>query len=79
MKIKKNVGKKDQTVRYVIAVLLAALVAVGVVKGTLASIALVVSLVMAMTGYFRFCALYTLLGQSTCCGSCQADDKKDDA
>lgn len=63
--MKKNMGAVDRTLRTLLAVILAILVLVGVVKGTLAYILVVVAIVFLATSLFGFCPLYVPLGITT--------------
>ncbi|RME18564.1 MAG: DUF2892 domain-containing protein [Bdellovibrio sp.] len=70
--MKKNVGKTDAIIRTVVGL---ALVALAIAKpeywwGYL-------GLVLIATAFFRFCALYPLLGINTCGGPCDADKPKE--
>ncbi len=64
--MKKNVGLTDRTVRIVIAAILIILYFTGVVSGTVGIICLIVAAIALITGTFRFCGLYSLLGMNTC-------------
>lgn len=63
--MKKNMGAVDRTLRTLLAIILAILVLVGVVKGTLAYILVVVAIVFLATSLFGFCPLYVPLGITT--------------
>ncbi|RFT16013.1 MAG: hypothetical protein OP8BY_2019 [Candidatus Saccharicenans subterraneus] len=63
--MKKNMGAVDRTIRTLLAVILAILVLVGVVKGTLAYILVIVAIVFLATSLFGFCPLYVPLGITT--------------
>ncbi|TNF06794.1 MAG: DUF2892 domain-containing protein [Bacillota bacterium] len=60
MKLKKNVGKLDQIIRYVLALGFAVL---GIFVSPFFFIG---SAVMIFTAYFKFCGLYRLFGINTC-------------
>jgi hypothetical protein len=60
MKLKKNVGKIDQLIRYGIALVFAVL---GIV---LSPFFFIGTAVMIFTAYFKFCGLYRLFGINTC-------------
>ncbi len=64
--MKKNVGLADRMIRLIIAAVLLVLYFTGTVSGGLAIGALVVAATMALTSFFSFCPLYSLLGLSTC-------------
>lgn len=61
MKLKKNVGKVDQIIRYVLAVALITLSFVLPLYWLLIPAAILV-----FTALFSFCGLYTLFGINTC-------------
>lgn len=63
--MKKNMGAVDRTLRTLLAIILAILVLVGVVKGTLAYILVIVAIVFLATSLFGFCPLYVPLGITT--------------
>jgi hypothetical protein len=60
--MKANVGGIDRTLRIVVGLLLIGLGAAG----TLGTWSWIVGLILAATGVFRFCGLYTLIGVNTC-------------
>lgn len=64
--MKTNVGTTDRIIRFTLAAVLAILYFTGVVSGTLGYIFLIASVAMLLTGIFKFCALYALLGIKTC-------------
>ena len=60
MKMKKNVGKIDQLVRYVLAA------GFLVLTFTISYWFFIGAVVMMLTAYFSFCGLYRLFGINTC-------------
>ena len=66
MKLSANVGKIDRVARALIALILVASYALGVVSGTLATVALVGGIALLASAAFGFCGLYTLLGVNSC-------------
>lgn len=62
----KNVGTTDKIVRLVLAVILIALAATGVLVGTWMYIAYVAAIVLVLTSLFSFCGLYAIFGMNTC-------------
>jgi hypothetical protein len=60
MKVKKNVGKIDQLVRYLIAAVFL------VLTFTVSYWFFIGAVVMMLTAYFSFCGLYKLFGINTC-------------
>ncbi len=64
--MKCNVGKTDQMVRLVLGVILLGAAFFSGVEGTLKYILIVAGIIALGTGLLKFCALYTLLGMSTC-------------
>jgi uncharacterized membrane protein len=61
MKLKKNVGKVDQIIRYVIAAVLIVLAFVLPLYWLLIPAAIAI-----FTAVFSFCGLYTIFGINTC-------------
>jgi hypothetical protein len=66
IKMKSNVGSADSMVRIFLALVMAALYFSNIVEGSLANAVLVLGGVFLLTGLFRFCPLYALLGLNTC-------------
>ncbi len=66
IKMKSNVGSADSMVRIFLALVMAALYFSHLVEGNLAIAAMVLGGVFLLTGLFRFCPLYALLGLNTC-------------
>lgn len=64
--MKKNLGITDKTIRIALAALAAILYLLGVIKGTLAIVVLIVALILVATSIFNFCPLYAILGINTC-------------
>jgi len=62
----KNVGNVDQIIRLVLAALIAVFYLSGILSGTIGIISLVVAAILLLTGIFRFCPLYAMLGLRTC-------------
>ncbi|PKK98430.1 MAG: DUF2892 domain-containing protein [Tenericutes bacterium HGW-Tenericutes-2] len=60
MKVKKNVGKVDQLIRYVLALIFL------VLTFTVSYFFFIGAVVMMFTAYFSFCGLYKLFGINTC-------------
>ncbi|HEX5003075.1 MAG TPA: DUF2892 domain-containing protein [Bacteroidia bacterium] len=63
--MKKNLGKTDRMVRVLLGVLLGIVYFTGIIQGTLATVALVLSVVMFVTSAVSFCPIYAMLGLST--------------
>lgn len=63
--MKNNMGRTDKMIRTAIALIIAVLYFVGVIKGTLAIVLLVVATVLLLTNFISFCPLYTVLGINT--------------
>ncbi len=61
----RNMGSADRLIRLAVAVILAVLVATGIVKGGWTIAALVIAGVFALTSLLGFCPLYLPLGIST--------------
>jgi hypothetical protein len=64
--MKRNESTADRIVRIVLAIALGVLVALKVVTGTAAIIFGAVAGILFLTGVISFCAIYALLGISTC-------------
>lgn len=64
--MKANMGKRDKFIRTGVALVLAVLVALEMITGTLAFVALGIAIVFLLTSFMSFCPLYTLLGINTC-------------
>jgi hypothetical protein len=63
--MKKNVGKMDRIVRIAIAISLSILAYAKIIPQDLALAVYVVSAIIAVTGFVRFCPLYKVLHKST--------------
>lgn len=71
MKLKKNVGKIDQVIRYALAAVFLVLtfqVSYWFFIGTM---------VMMFTAYFSFCGLYQIFGINTCKVNLEIKDEED--
>lgn len=66
--MKKNVGKSDRILRIVVAAVIAVLLFSGTVavSSTLGIILAVVAVIFAFTSAVSWCAIYALVGASTC-------------
>lgn len=58
-------GNIDKIIRILVAVIIATLVFMNVITGTLAIILLVLAAVFVLTSLISFCPLYTLFGANT--------------
>jgi hypothetical protein len=65
MKLKKNMGSVDRTIRIVLAILFAFLYFTGSVTGTLGLILIILAVTFVITSLVSFCPLYTVFGFST--------------
>ena len=63
--MKTNMSLTDRYVRWIIAVVFAALYFTGTVGGTLGLVLLAVAVIFALTGLVRFCPIYWPFGLST--------------
>lgn len=63
--MKKNMGIADRAIRTVIAVVLIALYASGILSGTLGIVLIVLAVVFLLTSFISFCPLYLPLGLDT--------------
>jgi uncharacterized membrane protein HdeD (DUF308 family) len=66
MNISINVGGWDRKLRVFLGVILLLLPALGFTTESDAIFAYIVGAIAIITGLFRFCPLYALLGTSTC-------------
>lgn len=64
--MRKNVGKMDRIVRISIAVALSILAYAKIIPEDFALGVYVVSVIIAITGFIRFCPFYKILHKSTC-------------
>ena len=64
--MKKNMGTTDRTIRVLLAIAAAILLATGIITGTNFMIALVIAIIFLLTSLAGFCPLYMLLGINTC-------------
>lgn len=63
--MRKNVGKMDRIVRLATAVVLIILAYAKVIPQNLTIAVYVISAIIAITGFVRFCPLYKMLHKST--------------
>lgn len=63
--MRKNVGKMDRIVRIAIAVALTILAYSKIIPSDFALGVYLVSVIIALTGFVRFCPLYKILHKST--------------
>ena len=64
-----NVGKTDQTVRYVLGVLLVVAYFLHWISGTWGLVSLILGIIFLVTAAIRFCPLYLIFGINTCSNS----------
>jgi hypothetical protein len=64
--MRKNVGKMDRVVRIAIAVALSILAYSKIIPSDFALGVYLVAVIIALTGFIRFCPLYKILHKSTC-------------
>lgn len=64
--MKTNVGVIDKVIRILIAITVAVLIILGVLKGTWAIVLGIVGGVFLITALTGFCGLYTVFGIRTC-------------
>jgi hypothetical protein len=65
MKLKKNMGTLDRTIRLVIAAAVAALYFTGNLSGLAAIILGILAIIFVVTSFFSFCPLYLPFGLTT--------------
>jgi K+-transporting ATPase A subunit len=63
--MKKNMGKADRGIRFLLAAIFIGLYLGGVVTGTLGIVLVVLAVVFVGTSFISFCPLYTALGLNT--------------
>lgn len=63
--MKTNMGRVDRTIRLVAAAVIAVLLILGLVKGTLAIVLAIVAAVFVITTFVGFCPAYVPFGIST--------------
>jgi len=64
--MKKNIGKTDKTIRFIVGFTLLILVISNLISGLIANTALLVGALLLITGSFGFCPLYLPFKHSTC-------------
>ncbi|PHN05913.1 YgaP family membrane protein [Flavilitoribacter nigricans] len=66
--MKKNVGKTDKMIRLTVAAIIAILLATGVIAlaTTIGTILAVIAVIFVFTALVNWCAIYALVGASTC-------------
>jgi Flp pilus assembly protein TadB len=64
--MKTNVGTTDRVVRILLAFVLAGLYFTGIISGTIGIIALILAIVLVITGLVGFCPLYLPCRINTC-------------
>jgi hypothetical protein len=62
---KRNMSAVDRTIRTLLAIIMAILVFTSAVKGALAYIFVILTVIFLITSLFGFCPLYVLFGIST--------------
>ncbi len=62
---RKNMSSVDRTIRTLLAIIMAIMVFTGAVKGVLAYIFVILTVIFLITSLFGFCPLYVLFGIST--------------
>jgi uncharacterized membrane protein len=66
MKIHKNMGRADRTIRFIVGVILIALYFTETITGALGTVGLVVAIVMLGTSFVGICGLYLPFQYRTC-------------
>ncbi len=66
--MKKNVGKTDKMIRLIVAAVIVILLATGTIAlaSVLGTILAVVGVIFIFTALVNWCAIYALIGASTC-------------
>ena len=65
LKMKKNMGTLDKSIRIIVAVIIASLYFTKVISGTLAIVLLIFAAVFIVTSFISFCPLYPIIGLNT--------------
>ncbi len=74
--MKTNMCKFERIIRVILSLLIFTLYFSEIIDGKLGFIAIGTALIMLVTGLFRFCPLYTILGLRKCTGKpCEIDKK----
>ena len=63
--MKQNVGKTDQIVRFLIAIIIGLLILFNILSGTWAIVLGILSVILIVTALIKFCPLYLPFGIST--------------
>ncbi|HMN05478.1 MAG TPA: DUF2892 domain-containing protein [Flavobacteriales bacterium] len=63
--MKKNVGKTDSLVRFLVAAVIAVLYFTGQITGVAAVVLGILALVFILTGFINFCPIWWALGVNT--------------
>lgn len=66
MNIRKNMGRVDRTIRFIVGVILLALWFTDTISGTIGTIGLVFAIVMLGTSFVGVCGLYLPFQYRTC-------------
>jgi hypothetical protein len=61
-----NMGAMDKSIRVIIALAIAILYFMGLIKGTMATVLILLAIIFVLTSLVSFCPLYTMLGINTC-------------
>jgi hypothetical protein len=64
--MKKNLGKFDQILRIIAAIVICILYYNNIITGTLAAVLGVLAVILFLTSMLGSCPIYTLLGINTC-------------
>ncbi|WP_044397517.1 DUF2892 domain-containing protein [Lacinutrix sp. Hel_I_90] len=64
--MKKNMGKADRVIRFIVAAIVIVLFATQVISGALGIVLLVFSGIFLLTSFVSFCPLYVPFGIRTC-------------
>lgn len=64
--MRKNMGRLDRIVRFVIAAVIAILYFSGILQGVLAYVLLALAAIFVLTSFVSFCPIYVFFGLKTC-------------
>ena len=63
--MKKNLNQIDRLARIIVSILVGVLFVSGVIKGTFATVLILMALVWVLTSCFSYCPMYRVLGLTT--------------
>lgn len=61
----KNIGKIDRMIRILMSLIISILIVSNVLKGVIAIIFVIFSIILLLTGIMQFCLIYKILNKNT--------------